>query len=81
MSKQTALISSWLNENLFSQWHARMESAKHKPKYTVCSIYLELSNMGKQTLNSHSKGKKHIDNMKLSTKIKQEQPSLKPFFL
>ena len=81
MSKQTALNCAWLKEDLFSLWLARVESYKNKARCTVCGINFELTNMGKQGLISHSKGKKHIDKMKLLTKVKQEQLSLKSFFV
>ena len=81
MSKRTAFNPAWLKEELFSSWIARVETDKHKAGCTVCGINLELSNMGKQALISHSKGKKHVDKVKLLAKVKQEQQPLKSFFV
>ena len=63
MSKQTAFNSAWLKEDLFSQWLASVESDKDKERCTVYGINFELSNIGKQALIRHSKGRKHIDMM------------------
>ena len=57
MSKRTAFNPAWLKE----------------ARCTVCGINLELSNMGKQALISHTKGKKHVDKVTLLAKVKQEQ--------
>ena len=37
--------------------------------------------MGKQALISHTKGKKHVDKVKMLAKVKQEQQPLKLFFV
>ena len=81
MSRWTTLNPAWLQEDLFNPWLASMETDKHKARCTVCGINLGLSNMGKQALISHSKGKKHIDQMKLLSGVKHEQEQLKSFFV
>ena len=73
MSKRTANNPAWLKEELFSKWIARVETDKHKARCTVCGINLKLSNMGKQALISHTKGKIHVDKVKLLAEVKQEQ--------
>ena len=72
MSKRTSFNPAWLKEE-FSSWIARVETDKHKARCTVCGINIKLSNMGKQVLISHTKGKKHLDKVKLLAKVKQEQ--------
>ena len=81
MSRQTTCNPAWLQEYLFNPWLASVETDKHKARCTVCGINLELSNMQKQALISHSKGKKHIDKMKLLSGVKHEQEQLKSFFV
>ena len=81
MSRQTTFNPAWLQEDLFNPWLAGVETDKCKAKCTVCGINLELSDMGKQALISHSKGKKHIDKMKLLSGAKHEQEQLKSFFV
>ena len=81
MFRPTNFNSAWLQEEQFKPWLAAVEKDNHKAKCTVCGLTFELSNMGKQALISHSKGKKHIEKMKYASKAKQEQPQLKSFFL
>ena len=45
-----------------------MEKDNHKARCIVCGLTFELSNMGKQALISHSKGKKHDEKMKNASK-------------
>ena len=56
-----------------------MEKDNHKARCIVCGLTFELSNMGKQALFSHSKGKKHVEKMKYASKMKQQQQ--KSFFV
>ena len=81
MSRQTTFSPAWLQEDLFNAWLAIVETNKHKARCTVCGINLELSNMGRQALISHSKGKKPIDKMKRLRGVKPEQEALKSFFV
>ena len=58
-----------------------MEKDNHKARCIVCGLTIELSNMGKQALISHSKSKKHVKKMKYASKMKQQQQQLKSFFV
>ena len=58
-----------------------MEKDNHKARCIVCGLTFELSNMGKQALISHSKGKKHVKKMKYASITKQQQQQLKSFFV
>ena len=58
-----------------------MEKDNHKAKCIVCGLTFELSNMGKQALISHSKGKKHVEKMKYASKTNQQQQQPKSFFV
>ena len=79
MSPQTSFNSAWLQEELFKPWLGTVEKDNHKARCIVCGLTFELSNMGKQALISHSKGKKHVEKMKYASKRKQQQ--LKSFFV
>ena len=79
MSQQTSFNSSWLQEELFKPWLGTVEKDNHKARCIVCGLTFELSNMGKQALISHSKGKKRVEKMKYASKTKQQQ--LKSFFV
>ena len=79
MSRQTSFNSAWLQEELFKPWLGTVEKDNHKARCIVCGLTFELSNMGKQALISHSKGKKHVKKMKHASKTKQQQ--LKSFFV
>ena len=72
MSRQTTFNPAWLQEDLFNPWLANKQ---------ISDINLELSNMGKQAMISHSKGKKQIGKMKLLSGVKHEQVQLKSFFV
>ena len=59
-----------------------MEKDNHKAGFIVCGLTFELSNMGKQALISHFKGKKPCqEKMKYTSKMKQQQQQLKSFFV
>ena len=58
-----------------------MEKDNHKARCIVCGLTFELSNMGKQALISHSKGKNHVEKMKYASKTKQQQQQLESLFL
>ena len=79
MSQQTSFNSAWLQEELFKPWLGTVEKDNHKARCIVCGLTFEVSNMGKQTLISHSKGKKHVEKLKYASKTKQQQ--LKSFFV
>ena len=81
MSRQTSFNSAWLQEELFKPWLGTVEKDNHKARCIVCGLTFELSNMGKQALISHSKGKKHVKKMKYASKTKQQQQQLKSFFV
>ena len=68
MSQQTSFNSAWLQEELFKPWLGTVEKDNHKARCIVCGLTFELSNMGKQALISHSKGKKHVKKMKYASK-------------
>ena len=57
MSRETTFNPAWLQEDLFNPWLASVETDECKARCTVCGLKLELSNMGKQALISHSKGR------------------------
>ena len=73
MSPQTSFNSAWLQEELFKPWLGTVEKDNHKARCIVCGLTFELSNMGKQALISHSKGKKHVEKMKYASKTKQQE--------
>ena len=79
MSQQTSFNSAWLQEELLKPWLGTVEKENHKARCIVCGLTFELSNMGKQALISHSKGKKPVKKMKYASKTKQQQ--LKSFFV
>ena len=81
MSQQRSFNSAWLQEELFKPWLGTVEKDNHKARCIVCSLTFELSNIGKQALISHSKGKKHVKKMKYASKTKQQQQQLKSFFV
>ena len=79
MSQQTSFNSAGLHEELFKHWLETVEEDNHKARCIVCGLTFELSNMGKQALISHSKGKKHVEKIKYASKMKQQQ--LKSLFV
>ena len=81
MSQQTSFSSAWLPEELFRPWLGTVEKDNQKARCIVCGLTFELSNMGKQALISHSKGKEHVKKMKYAIKMKQQQQQLKSFFV
>ena len=81
MSRQNTFNPAWVQEDLCSPRLATVETDKCKARCILCGINLELRNMGKQALISHSKGKNPIDKMKLLSGVKHEQEQLKSFFV
>lgn len=70
MSKSTKFNTEWIGVGPDSNVRARC---------VLCGVKIELGNMGRQALISHSKGKKHMNNTEMSKKIKQESLSLDGF--
>ena len=58
MKKKTLFNANWLGEDQFRSW---LTSAKdgNKARYKLCKKDIELSNMGRHSLVSHSSGKRH----------------------
>ena len=81
MSQQTCFNSAWLQKELFKPRLGIVEKDNHKAGCIVCGLTFELSNMGKQALISHSKGKKHVEKMKYASKMKWQQQQLMSFFV
>lgn len=81
MNKSTKFNSDWLRDPLFSSWIGVDPNSNVRACCLVCGVKIELGNMGRQALTSHSKGKKHMNKIKMSMTIKQGSPTLDGFLV
>ena len=71
MSKSTKFNSEWLKEPQFSSWVGVDTNSNARARCILCGVKIELGNMGRQALVSHSKGKKHVNKEQMTMKIKK----------
>ena len=61
---RTKFHHEWLFDPKYSKWIMPDESSDNSVKCKVCICYIDLSNMGKASLDSHMKSKKHQSRIK-----------------
>ena len=81
MSKSTKFNTEWLKDPQFSSWVGVDPNSNVRARCVLCGVKVELGNMGRQALTSHSKGKKHLNKAQMSQKIKHESQSLTSFLV
>lgn len=77
-SKKTFFNDLWLDPKInpqFAGWLSRGPNSS-QAHCNICRKSFDLSNMGRQAVTSHCKGKTHLS----LVKIKEDQPSLKTYF-
>ena len=72
-SKYTKFNREWLINPKYSQWIMPDESCDKSAKCKVCICKIDLSNMGRASLDSHMKSKKH------QTRIKEPNKTVSLF--
>ena len=61
---RTKFHHEWLFDPKYSKWIMPDESSDNSVKCKVCICYIDLSNMGKASLDSHMRSKKHQTRIK-----------------
>lgn len=74
--KKTTFNEKWLLDPAFSSWLRRVEKDPYSAYCSTCCTSFALSNMGKQSVISHMRGRKHTSAVSIRTK----SASLKVFF-
>ncbi|XP_071516062.1 uncharacterized protein [Panulirus ornatus] len=76
MMRKTKFNPLWLEDEELSKWVRKDPKSEFRACCILCGVNIELSNMGKRSLSSHSQGKKHQLKVDHFFKVNREIQSL-----